>query len=71
MIATMVRVRLPASFGTTRDDAEALRAALHDIDRFEVPIYPGARGLSLRVSAQIYVDLDDIGRLATAVEARR
>ena len=71
MIATMVRVRLPVSFGTTRDDAETLRAALHDIDRFEVPIYPGARELSLRVSAQIYVDLDDIARLAAAVEARR
>ena len=55
----------------TAKERQGSPAALHDIDRFEVPIYPGARGLSVRVSAQIYVDLDDIGRLATAVEARR
>lgn len=47
-----------------------LRAALHDADRIEIPIYPGPAQLSLRFSAQIYVDLDDVDRLADAVLAR-
>ena len=71
MIGTMVNVRLPAAFGNTREHASALRATLHDIDRFEVPIYPGERTLSVRLSAQVYVDLADIERFAEAVLARR
>ena len=60
----------PAALGHTRDDAMRLRAALHDEDRIEIPIYPGPAQLSLRFSAQIYVDLDDVDHLADAVLAR-
>ena len=70
MLAAMVSVPLPTTLGHTRDDAMRLRAALHDEDRIEIPIYPGPAQLSLRFSAQIYVDLDDVDRLADAVTAR-
>ena len=66
MIGSMVNVRLPAHFGTTEDDAEHLRADL-EAAAIEVPIYPGADCLSLRISAQIYCDRADIERLAEVV----
>jgi isopenicillin-N epimerase len=66
MIGSMVNVRLPADFGTTEDDAEHLRADL-EAAAFEVPIYPGADCLTLRISAQIYCDRADIERLADVV----
>ena len=66
MIGSMVNVRLPAEFGTTGDEAEHLRAALES-EAIEVPIYPGADGLTTRISAQIYCDRADIERLGDAV----
>ena len=66
MIGSMVNVRLPASLGTTVDDAERLRGDL-DAARIEVPVFAGADELSLRVCAQIYCDRADIEHLADAV----
>jgi isopenicillin-N epimerase len=66
MIGSMVNVRLPAQLGTTADDAERLRADLDAAD-IEVPIYPGADELTLRVSAQIYCDRSDIEHLGDTV----
>ena len=66
MIGSMVNVRLPAEFGSTKDDAERLRAAL-EAEAIEVPIYAGPGELTTRISAQIYCDRADIERLADAV----
>ena len=66
MIGSMVNVRLPAALGSTRDDAERVRAAL-ETEGIEVPIYAGAEELTLRVCAQIYCDRADIERLGDAV----
>ena len=66
MIGSMVNVRLPANFGATEADAEHLRADL-EAAAIEVPIYPGADCLSMRISAQIYCDRADIERLADVV----
>ena len=67
MIGTMATVTLPASLGTTRDDALRVRDALlyeHDI---EIPVHAYRDQLRARISAQVYVDMEDIERLATAV----
>ncbi|MEO7371572.1 MAG: aminotransferase class V-fold PLP-dependent enzyme [Ilumatobacteraceae bacterium] len=66
MIGSMVNVRLPTGLGTTRDDAEQVRAAL-EAEGLEVPIYGGDDELTTRISAQIYCDRADIERLADAV----
>lgn len=68
MIGAMVTVRLPRVLGTEPDDAERVRAEL-DRQRIEVPVTAGPDGLTLRVSAQVYCDRDDIERLAAAVTA--
>ncbi len=68
MIGAMVNVRLPARLGSSVDDAERVRAGL-EAAGIEVPIYPGADELTLRVSAQIYCDRADIERLGDAVVA--
>jgi isopenicillin-N epimerase len=69
MIGSMVNVRLPAPLGSTADHAECLRAAL-EMSQIEIPIYPGSDGLTLRVSAQIYNDRNDIEVLGDAVAKR-
>jgi isopenicillin-N epimerase len=66
MIGSMVNVRLPAEFGSTKDDAERLRAAL-EAEAIEVPIYLAPGELTTRISAQIYCDRADIERLGDAV----
>ena len=64
MIGAMVNVTLPASFATAKpgDVQAALRQA-----SIEVPVFAHPHGLTLRVSAQIYVDRADIDRLGDAV----
>jgi isopenicillin-N epimerase len=62
----MVNGRLPPSLGSTADDGERLRAAM-EAAHIEIPIYAGDDALTLRVSAQIYNDRDDIEALADAI----
>jgi isopenicillin-N epimerase len=73
MIGSMVTVQLPDRFGSTAADARQLRDALLDVHHIEVPTYAAPAGLppalSARVSCQVYNDLDDIERLAAAVDA--
>lgn len=66
MIGAMVNVTLPASLATAKpgDVQAALRQA-----SIEVPVFAHPHGLTLRVSAQIYVDCADIDRLGDAVIA--
>ena len=70
MIGTMANVRLPASAGSTQDDADRMRASLWDDEVIEVPVFAHHGGLTLRISAQIYNDMEDVDRLAAAVLAR-
>lgn len=70
MIGTMANVRLPASAGSTQDDADRMRASLWDDEMIEVPVFAHHGGLTLRISAQIYNDMEDVDRLAAAVLAR-
>jgi isopenicillin-N epimerase len=67
MLGAMATVRLPAALGATPADA----AALHDrlIDQFgvEVPVWALGGVMWLRISAQIYNEPDDYGRLEDAI----
>jgi isopenicillin-N epimerase len=70
-VGPMVTVALPERLGTDTDDASRVRDALLHQHRVEVPVYPRPSdcrpGLMVRVSCQVYNDLDDVRRLATAV----
>jgi len=70
MIGTMASVPLPASLGSTRDDAARVRDALLFEDRIEVGVNARWGRVYVRVSAQIYNDLDDFERLASAIAVR-
>jgi isopenicillin-N epimerase len=67
MIGTMATVMLPEALGATRAEAAAIRDRLLFDDRIEAPVHAYRDRLWVRVSAQIYNDLTDIDRLATAV----
>ena len=69
-VGTMVTLALPERLGGTKDEAMRLRDALLFEDRIEVQLHAWRGRLRVRVSAQIYNDMDDIERLAAAVEAR-
>ncbi|HTV01461.1 MAG TPA: aminotransferase class V-fold PLP-dependent enzyme [Luteitalea sp.] len=70
MIGTMATVTLPASLGSTREDAQGLRDALLFEDGIEIPVHAYRGQLRARISAQVYLDMDDMDRLATAVQKR-
>jgi isopenicillin-N epimerase len=66
MIGSMVTVPLPGAFDGDVDDALRLQEVLAQRG-IEVPITATRAGFTVRVSAQIYCDRDDVERLATAV----
>lgn len=70
IVPTMASVPLPASLGTTRDDAGTLRDALLFEHNIEVGVNAWRGHLYTRVAAQIYNDMDDYDRLAAAVLER-
>lgn len=70
MVGTMATVPLPERLGSTQDDAARLRDALLFEDRIEIQLHAWRDRLWVRVSAQVYNDIRDIERLASAVEAR-
>jgi len=67
MIGTMVTLVLPARFGSTADDAAALRDALLFAHQIEVHVAAFNNRVCVRVSAQIYNEMSDIGRLIEAL----
>jgi isopenicillin-N epimerase len=71
MIGTMATVALPASMGSTPDEAMHLRSQLLFEDRIEVALHAYRGRLHARISAQIYNDLEQVERLALAVVRRR
>jgi isopenicillin-N epimerase len=69
-VGAMVTVPLPPRFAGTPEAAQRLRDALLFEDGIEVPVHAWRGGLWLRVSAQVYVEMADIERLADRVLAR-
>lgn len=75
MVGSMVVVDLPARLGASADAAGEIRQRLHDDSGIELPVFSAetesgrcaTASLAVRVSTQIYNDLDDIDRLADAV----
>ena len=63
----MVTVPLSEAAGATDVDAARLRLALFVDDRIEVQLHAWRGRLWVRVSAQVYNDRSDMGRLAEAV----
>jgi isopenicillin-N epimerase len=70
MVGAMITVPLPETAGSTDADADRLRLALLVEDRIEVALHAWRGRLWTRVSAQIYNDIADIGRLGDAVARR-
>jgi isopenicillin-N epimerase len=70
MVGSMITVPMPASAGTSRDDAQRIRDALLYEERIEVQMHSFKDRLWARVSAQVYVDVAGIERLAEAVAKR-
>jgi len=71
MIGTMATIVLPASLGSTADDAAQLRHRLLFEDRIEVQVHAWKDRLHARISGQIYNDVDEIERLASAILERK
>ena len=69
-VGFMATIPLPESLGLRPEDAAALRDALLFEDRIEVQVHAGYGRLWTRISAQIYVEMSDIERLADAVMRR-
>jgi isopenicillin-N epimerase len=63
-------VPLPERAGKTREDAERLRLALLVQDKIEIQLHAFRGRLWVRLSAQVYNDLEDVERLAEAVVRR-
>jgi isopenicillin-N epimerase len=70
MTGTMITIQLPAEAGSTKDDARVLRDALLFEDRIEIQLHALRGRLWVRLSAQIYNEMEDVDRLARAVRAR-
>lgn len=70
MIGAMATVPLPASLGSTKEDAGRLKDALLFEDRIEVNVHARRGRLWVRISAQVYNEMADFERLAAAVTAR-
>ena len=69
-IGFMATVPLPEALGRTPEDATALRDALLFEDRIEVQVHASHDRLWARISAQVYVEIGDVERLAEAVARR-
>jgi len=70
MVGTMATIPLPERLEPTIETALALREALHDEDGIEVQLHALKERIWVRISAQIYNEIADYERLASAVAAR-
>jgi isopenicillin-N epimerase len=70
MIGVMATVPLPESAGSTAEDAARLRDRLLFDDHIEAQIHAGRGRIWVRLSAQIYIEMADVERLARAIDAR-
>jgi isopenicillin-N epimerase len=71
MSGSMTALRLPASLGRDREDARRLRDALLFDHSIEVQVLAWRGRLWMRVSVQVYNEIADFERLASAVERIR
>jgi isopenicillin-N epimerase len=69
MIGTMAALPLPEAWGRTAEEARAVRDSLLFDHGIEVQMHDWRGRLWIRVAAQIYNDMDDIERLAAAMQA--
>jgi isopenicillin-N epimerase len=67
MVGAMVTVPLPAALGSRPASAERIRDALLFEHRIEVQVHAWRETLWVRVSAQVYNEMADTERLASAV----
>jgi isopenicillin-N epimerase len=68
MVGCMVTLPLPKPLGQTREEAARLQYTLLYEHQIEAPVLCLEERLWVRISAQIYNDLDDIERFAQVVE---
>ena len=68
-IGTMATVELPASLGTSADDASRVRDALLFDQHIELGVHSFREKLYARMCGQIYNEMSDVERLADAVLA--
>jgi isopenicillin-N epimerase len=69
-VGSMVTLPLPERFGSVREDAVRLRDALLYEDHIEVQVHARQGRLAIRISAQVYNEMDDFERLRDAVVRR-
>ena len=67
MLGSMAMVRLPDGFGHSQEEASKFRAHLLDTYRIQVPVNALNGGLWVRLSAQIYNDLEEYRTLGSAI----
>lgn len=70
MVGCMATFPLPEQFGSTKEEAFRLRDALLFEDNIEVQLHNWRGKLWIRISAQIYNDMDDMNQLAEAIRKR-
>jgi selenocysteine lyase/cysteine desulfurase len=68
MIGAMASVQLPLGFPTDPDIVNQLRVSLYEEYMIEVPILPWQNGVLVRISAQMYLTIEDLDRLIIALE---
>lgn len=71
MVGCMVTLPLPVPLGKTREEAARLQYTLLYAHRLEAPILCRDERLWVRISAQVYNELEDVERLVRAVENYR
>ena len=71
MIGSMATVQLPIGFPLVEKTADAMQKWLYDQYQIEVPIMLWQDRTVVRISAQLYTELDGINRLINAVEASK
>jgi len=71
MIGSMATVQLPIGFPLVEKTVDAMQKWLYDQYQIEVPIMLWQDRTVVRISAQLYTELDDINRLINAVEASK
>lgn len=69
MVGCMITLPLPQTLGQSREEAARLQYALLYDCQIEAPILCIAERLWVRISAQIYNELEDVERFAEAVES--
>jgi isopenicillin-N epimerase len=70
MIGTMATLPLPERLGSTKQESLDLRDFLLFEENIEAQIHPWRGRLWMRISAQIYNEMADLERFASAVEKR-